>query len=151
MASSHPEPRVSRSWTRMVYLYLVSLIGLLLITIGGIRLLDVALKALVFRQAEADERLGYIQPPMPYALERVERTQGIDSVAFTAEERATLRQWLEEYRRWETQRNAVDPIVARRQRAASSSIAMIVFGLLIYPYHWRRIRKDAEERRERTD
>jgi hypothetical protein len=140
----------ARSWVRTVYLYLVSVIAIILITIAGIRLLDLALKAFVFRAAEQEERLGYMQPPMPYALDRVERLQSTDSAAFTADERIAVRQWLAEYDRWETQRARLDPIAARRQRDASSSLAMLIIGLPLYLYHWGLIRREGRRRSGRS-
>jgi hypothetical protein len=135
--------RAARSWIRLVYLYLLSLIGLILITFGGIRLLDMGLKAFVFTQADREQRVAMMQPPMPYALERVQRIESAEAVSLEAEERALLRQWLEDYRQWRQLQSSVDPVVAQRQREASSSIAWILVGLPLYLYHWGLIRRDA--------
>jgi hypothetical protein len=137
--------RVARSWIRLVYLYLLSLIGLILITFGGIRLLDMGLKAIVFTQADGEQRIAMRQPPLPYALERVQRIEAAEGVDLEAEERALLRQWLQEYRQWEQLQSRVDPVIAQRQRDASSSIAWILVGLPLYLYHWGLIRRGARE------
>jgi hypothetical protein len=135
--------RVPRSWVRTVYPYLVSLIGLILVTIGGIRLIDLGLKVFVFTQAEQEERLGYMQPPVPYALDHAERVAADSTAQLTAQERQAVRQWLEEYRRLEEQRDRVDPVIPRRQRTASSSLAMLIVGIPLYLYHWAMVRRDA--------
>lgn len=135
-------PEARRPWIRTVYLYLLAMLGLVLLTIGGIRLLDMGLKAFVFTQAEQEERFMYQQPPMPVALERVERIGRGEEAELTPEERALVRQWVEDYRSWKERSERVDVIVARRQRTASSSLAMILVGLPLYLYHWGVIRKE---------
>lgn len=135
-------PETRRPWIRTVYLYLLAMLGLVLLTIGGIRLLDMGLKAFVFTQAEQEERTMYMQPPMPVGLERVERIGRGEEGELTAEERALVRQWVEDYRSWKERTERVDVVVARRQRTASSSLAMILVGLPLYLYHWGVIRKE---------
>lgn len=134
---------------RTIYLYLFSLLGLVFVAIGSIRLLDMALRAFVFTQADALER--YEPPPMP----AYGRLGPLDTLAvradLTAEERQILRQSIEEYRRWEERRRRIDPVQARRQREASSSLAMILVGLPLYLYHWRIVRREAAERRRRRE
>jgi hypothetical protein len=142
-APSVPVAR-ERSWVRTVYLYLLSLVGVLFLTFGGVRLLDMALKAFVFTQADEQERVMMRQPPLPYALERVERLG--DDPSLSAADREAVRQWLADYRQWQARSGRVDPVVARRQATASSSLAMILIGLPLYLYHWGVIRR--ESRRE---
>ncbi len=133
-------------FVRILYLYLFALLGLVFTAIGAIRFLDMGLKATIFKQADAFDR--YEPPPVP-AL--VRRPGEIDSLVgraqLTAEERALLRESIEEYRRWQERRSRVDPVVARRQREASSSLAMILVGLPLYLFHWRIIKRESQERR----
>lgn len=134
---------------RTIYLYLFSLLGLIFIAIGSIRLLDMALRTFVFREADALER--YEAPPMP-TLGRLERVDEVAARAdLTEEDKEALRRSIQEYRRWEERRAQVDPVRARRQRDASSSLAMILVGLPLYLYHWRIIRREAAERRRRRE
>ena len=135
--------RSARSWVRTVYLYTLALVGLLLVVIGGIRLLDMGLKAFVFTQAEQEERLSYMQPPMPMPPERMRRlAEDEGQEPLTEEERVAIRQWVREHDAWRERRERVDPIVSRRQRDASSSLAMILIGLPLYLYHWSLIRRE---------
>lgn len=138
----HDSRLTSRSWVRTVYLYTMALLGLVLLTIGGVRILDLGLKAFVFTQAEQEERVSMRQPPMPMALERLERIDRGENPDLTAQERAMVRQWLREYERWKEQADRVDPITSRRQRTASSALALILIGLPLYGYHWRTIRRE---------
>ena len=132
---------------RTLYLYLFAMLGLIFMAIGGVQLLDMALRATIFRQADALERLE--MPPTPmFMTERGDRL-GRDSM-LTADERAQIRQALREYQDWQERRRRIDPVVARRQRQAANSLAMILIGLPIYLYHWRLIRREAEARRKRA-
>jgi len=134
---------------RTIYLYLFSLLGLIFVSIGSIRLLDMALRTFVFREADALER--YEVPPVP-VMGRLERVDEVaERAELTEEEKQTLRRSIEEYRRWEERRAQVDPVRARRQREASSSLAMILVGLPLYLYHWRIVRREAAERRRRRE
>lgn len=122
---------------RTLYLYLFSMVGLIFMAVGGVQLLDMGLRALIFKQADAMERLE--QPPMPMFMgSRIERFENDSS--FTAEEKATMRQALQDYKQWEERRKRIDPVVARRQRTAANALALILIGLPIYMYHWRLIR-----------
>ena len=97
---------------RTIYLYLFSLIGLVLIVIGLVRILDLGLKVYVFKQADQ------------YAV----YPQRIDGQANEAEqERIRIEQEMAE----------VKNVKSRRQNTASSSLAMIIIGLPLFLYHWR--------------
>ncbi len=130
-----------RSWIRSLYLYLAALFGLVLLSIGGVRLLDMGLRAWIFTEADSERRIYAFQPPMPPPAERLERFTGQEEL--TEEERAMVRQWLEEYRSWRERSARIDPVTAERHRTAASSLAMILIGLPLYLYHWRLIRGEA--------
>lgn len=131
---------------RTIYLYLFALLGLIFVSIGGIRLLDMGLRTFIFREADAQERLR--EPPMAMMMRTRVETAASDSV-LSAEERQQVRAMLEEYDRWKERADRVDPVKARRHREAAGSLAMILVGLPLYLYHWRRIRVETAERRRR--
>jgi hypothetical protein len=135
-------------WIRTVYLYLFALLGLIFLSIGGIRLLDMGLRTYIFRQADAFDRIREVPPIPPTARLRTE--QLADDAELTAEERQQVRAWLDDYRSWQERQDALDPVMARRHREAAGSLAMILVGLPLYLYHWRRIRIEAAERRTRV-
>lgn len=142
-------PQRKRSWVRPVYLYLAALIGLVLVAIGGIRLVDLGLRSWIFTAADLEETRDFFQPPLPIALERVQRLpEATDEL--TAAERELVRQWLDDYRRWQERREGIDPVAARRQRTAASSLSLIIIGLPLYGYHWRLIRRGGRRRRPRS-
>lgn len=130
----------ARSVIRSLYLYAFALVGLILLAIGSVRLLDMGLRAFVFTQAEAPERLMMRQPPYPAPVRTPAAAEGGD---LTPEARAQLDTWLEDYERWKEQAERIDPVTARRHRDAASSLAMILVGLPFYLFHWRLIRREA--------
>lgn len=131
---------------RTIYLYLFTIVGLALITIGGVRFVNMGLKAFVFTQAEEEQRLYSIRPPEPFfgdALSSKERLAGLKNTAvFSAEERAAVERWFADYENWEAQQKRFDPILAGRHRDAAMNLALLVIGLPLYLYHWSVIRRE---------
>lgn len=138
------------SLIRTIYLYLFALIGLALLTSGGVRLLDMGLKALIFTKAEDEERLYQKQPPyMPFSsVERAKKLSEEDKTELSVEERANIQQWLNDYKNWQEQRAKIDPVTARRHRDAASILATILIGFPLYFYHWRVIKKETKHKGE---
>lgn len=136
------------SLIRTIYLYLFSLVGLALLVIGGVRFVDMGLKAFIFTKAEQEERLMYKQPPAPYPLEKFQgiAESGQTTVSLSEQERTTFDQWLADYKNWQAQRDAIDPVTARRHRDASMNLALILVGLPLYLFHWRIIRRETKQR-----
>jgi len=126
------------SLIKSIYLYTFSLLGLVLIVIGGVNFIDMALKAYVFTQAEQDSY--YKAPSMPYNLEVVESLK--DNESLTEEEKAIVERWFSNYEEWEEQNEKVDPLTSRRHEKASRNLALILIGLPLYLYHWKIIRRE---------
>lgn len=106
---------------RRIYLYLFAFIGLVLITIGCVRLVGLGLKTYIFKEADI-----YYNYPGPRQV-AVEGGKAVGQQEPTKEEIAAFE---------EKQRKS------NRQREAAESIAMILVGVPLYFYHWRVIRKD---------
>lgn len=98
---------------RLLYLYLFSFVGLLIVVIGSIQIVDLGLKVFVFKNADTYE---YARPLM--------KEEGI---IYDEEEQKQIQER-------ETMRN--------RQRQLSNSLAMIVVGVPLYWYHWKTIGKE---------
>lgn len=126
---------------RTIYLYTFSLLGLVLVIIGGTQFLDLALKASVFKKADDEQRIFARQLPSPAIRPDMERW-ATDST-LTDGERAAIREWLVEYENWRTASAKLDPVTAQRQRTASTSLSLILVGLPLYFSHWRLIRKSS--------
>lgn len=108
---------------KLVYLYLFSLVGLVLMIIGSVQLIDLGLTTWVF--TEADE--VNIYPELKLPDPENERELDPEEKERVEEERL---EYLEKER------------TARRQRKAAGALAMIIVGLPVYLYHWQMIRKE---------
>ena len=139
---------------RTIYLYLFALIGLVLITIGAVKLTNLALKAFIF--TKADQELNYnLKPPVISFLPdgktmteenlvlAIEKCQ--EKCDLTVEQKQEIANWLKDYKNWQEQESKFDYLVQQRQREISQSLAMILVGLPLYLYHWTIIKKETEK------
>ncbi len=143
------ENKVHYALVRTIYLYLFALLGLMLLTIGGVRFVDMALKAFVFTKAEEQERLIHKAPPMiPLEIKKLEQIEEAQEKTFclSQKDRAAVEVWLVEYKEWKKKKEKIDPVTARRHRDASLNLAMILIGLPLYLYHWRIIKRETKDR-----
>lgn len=110
-------------WIKRVYLYLVSLVALIILVVASISLINLGLKTWVFTKADQDFYGSKIVCPtrMPEGLEA------------DCEE--------EEYTEEELQRQR-DQRTARKQRDAAQAIAMIVVAAPVFVFHFRLARKE---------
>lgn len=108
---------------RRVYLYLTSLIGLVLILIGATQMLNLALKTWVFTKAD-----NYYYGPC--YDQRVAPTKEGEAPAPLSKEEC------------EQQRN--DERSARRQADAARSVAFVLVGTPVWLYHWRKVKDDKD-------
>lgn len=99
---------------RLLYLYLFSFVGLIILTIGAIRLIDMGIKMAFFDEADYYEAY----PP---------RMEGAPEP--TKDEIAA-------YQKVQVTRN--------RQRELSGAVAMVIVGLPLYLYHWRKINTESK-------
>lgn len=98
---------------RLLYLYLFSAIGLIVVIFSSVQLVNLALKVFVFKEADTFE---YIAPLTPEGKPQISQAEekGI-------RERETKRQ---------------------RQREVAEALAGIIVGLPVYLYHWQLIKKE---------
>ncbi len=140
---------------RTIYLYLFSLVGLVLLIIGSARFVDMGLKAYVFTRAEDEERIIYKQPPYPsIRLEKIAEAEGdvITSkdgeIILSESEKVSIERWIADYNSWEENRSKIDPVTSRRHRNSATNLSLILIGLPLYLYHWMVIRKESKKRKE---
>lgn len=100
---------------RMLYLYLFSFVGLLIVVIGGIRMVDLGLKTFVFTEADKYE----VYPVNPETGKEI-----------SVEDQAIRQQ---------------KDLSRQRQREFTSSLSMIAIGLPLYLYHWKTIQKETKK------
>lgn len=100
---------------RLIYLYLFSFVGLLVVVIGSVRIVDLGLKVIVFKNADRYDSYPQVAPVSPEG-------RPIDMAAEKA--------------------RADTESTRQRQRDLSGSLAMIAVGFPLYIYHWKTIQKE---------
>lgn len=131
---------------RAIYLYIFTLLGLVLIIIGSVKLIDIALKTFIFKQADEEQRISYIIPPVTIGSD-IERKieDNSEEVVLTEEEINQINQYIAYYNEWKEKRDSIDPVTTERQRDISNSLAMMLIGLPLYLYHWGLIKKEKSQ------
>jgi hypothetical protein len=109
------------SWIKKVYLYLVSLISLVILVVAGIMLINLALRTWVFPKAD-DNYYSYCPTMM-------EKTPTGESISQPRE--CTDDQY------------AKDQRSAQKQRDAAQALAMILVASPVFYYHWKLARKES--------
>ena len=133
---------------RTIYLYLFTLLGLVLLVIGGVRFVDMGLKVFIFTKAEEEQKILYRHPSyMPYPVQQIEKLQE-EEEGLSEEEKATIKEWLADYKVWKEEESQINPVTSRRHRDASLNLSLILIGLPLYLYHWRIIAKETKNKKK---
>lgn len=116
------------SWIKKVYLYMVSLISLIILVIASIMLINLAIKTWIF--PKADE--GYYAAPMYVNCTALDETSRKMEPActdpnYTAKEEQRVQKERE----------------AQKQRDAAQALAMIIVATPVFFYHWKLARKES--------
>jgi len=132
---------------RTIYLYLFTIIGLVLLVIGCVRIVDMVLKMYVFTQAEQE----IIERPPIYVDGKSTDEDSFISVMEECEDKCEISEehkqgiasWLASYETWKDSQVS-DYITQKRHRDMSSSLAYILVGLPLYLFHWSIIKKETK-------
>jgi len=129
---------------RKIYLYLFSIVGLVLLIIGCVSFLNMGLKAFVFTQADEEMRLNFDRPvEKPRFIEsETVKVEGEVQLTLTESEKAQLQFIFDENERWREKHETIDIVSVNRQQDAATNLALIIVGLPLYLYHWLTIRKE---------
>lgn len=134
---------------RTIYLYVAALISLIFVAVGAGRIINTALKAYVFPEAEKG---GYSicnsQPPM-YEIGAAQSLEKSKAGEITSEDqKKQIESLLADYKTWKE--NSAGEICYKRERAMNyvDSFTMLLVALPICLAHWRVIKKDKEEKEE---
>lgn len=111
---------MNMAWIKKVYLYLVSLVSLVILIIAGIMLINMALKTWVFPKAD----------------------QGYEAYCPTAVEKAPDGTTISQPRECTDEQYAKDQRAAQKQRDAAQALAMIIVATPVFLYHWKLARKE---------
>ena len=111
---------------KKVYLYLVSLIALAMLIVACVSLINLGLKAWVFKQAD-NTSYDYSCPMVPAA----QPVSGSSSDSASCDTAAQ-------------QQQAHAQLISSRETETSRDIALIIVGLPVFFYHWRLVRKETD-------
>jgi hypothetical protein len=110
------------SWIKKVYLYLVSLVSLIILIIGGIMLINLALTTWVFPKADNNY---YYHSSAP-------------ATCIDANDTSCKPVSPDVY-----EKEAQEQRAAQKQRDAAQALAMIIVATPVFLYHWKLARKEA--------
>ena len=131
---------------RSIYLYVATLIGLVILIIGAGRFIDMGLRTYIF--TKADENIeNYFMPAYSPVVEKFESVDkfATASVTLTVEEKEAMNMWLNDYKAWKKSPK-VDYVTQQRHRDAAVNLSLILIGLPLYLYHWLVIRKESKRK-----
>jgi len=131
-------------WIRTVYLYLFSMLGLVLLVIGAVQFFNLGLKAWVFTEAESQERAWSIEKPF-YEKDLAEAAESEDEsgeICLTEGEKEELGAWLKDHNERQEELGDYDPVTSNRHRTAAMAFALILVGIPLFLFHWLIIRKE---------
>ena len=117
---------------RSIYLYVATLIGLVMVIVSLYNFIDVGLRMTVFKQAQDPWITPSAVEPSTTTLDK--NGNPITTTVQTAEERAA--------RKTEIAAENTQRLVADRQRRLSTNIAVFIVGLPVFLYHWRLARNE---------
>lgn len=110
------------SWIKKVYLYLVSLISLVILVVAGIMLINLALRTWVFTKADDNYYSSYC----PAIAEKTPDGQSVSQPRECTDDQY-----------------AKDQRSAQKQRDAAQALAMILVASPVFYYHWKLARKES--------
>ena len=109
---------------RLLYLYLFSFVGLIIVVIGSVSLVSLSLKTFVF--PDADRYEIYDTPVYP-----PEKAETANFNRPTIEEQRVMQE---------------KDIRRRRQQELTQAFSMIFVGAPLYLYHWKTIQKESSKK-----
>ena len=111
---------------KRIYLYVVSLISLIMVIIACVSFINLGLKAFVFTKADNNVYSPYACPVAtpPTVDGKTPAAAPCDTAAQKQQER--------------------DQLVASRQAEASRDLALLIVGIPVFFYHWKLVRKETD-------
>lgn len=137
------ENMTQKNSIKTIYLYVVSLIGLMMIVIPTVYLINLALRSWVFTKADEAVEV-WQQPPSPYFTGEAQGQALVDcsdKCSLTENDKTNLRNWLADYQAWKEKSQDKS---AKRQRDAVTALSFLIVGVPLFGYHWRLVRKERE-------
>ena len=138
-----------KPWIRLIYLYLFSLVGLILMVIGSAQLVELGLKVFIFTEADRSIWIHEKSVPMPanYFMRGKELQENSDPsllIGLTDADYRALQSWKQDYENWKMLQSDYDPQKSDRQRTAANALALFIVGIPLFFYHWRVIQGEKQ-------
>ena len=130
----------SREIIRNIYLYVVSLIALVMMVFATASLINLALVSWVF--PKADNSYIYYGPKPVRTAKLPEEKRTPEQI--TSDDAIAQKQWEEEKQRSEEQR------VAQKYRDLVQNISFLIVATPLFLYHWSIIKKDRKILQEKS-
>lgn len=133
---------------RNIYLYLVTLIGLMMIVIPTVDTIKLSLETWVFPMATEQEYYDERFPPIPVGLEmnEPEKLMTQNPEELTVEDRELFEQWKQNYEKWQIDQESGKRIIIQRHRSLVRDISTLIVGLILFISHGYILRKDKKKK-----
>ena len=118
------------AWIKKVYLYMVSLISLIILVVASIMLINMGLKAWIFTEAD---NAYYYEPKLVCS-----ETKNPDGSVVPLDPNCSNPNYEQEQKDAEAKRRS-----GQRQSDAAQALAMIIIAAPVFLYHWKLARKEA--------
>ena len=133
---------------QLIYLYIVTLVGLFMIVIPGVDIVKIGLEKWVFPLATQDQYDYAYYPPEPYMIKEriVAENAKVGDITLTEEEVLMLENWKVEYKAWEEKNRNKDYVAIRMQVSMVRDISVLLGGLALFLSHGYVLRKKRKEK-----
>ncbi|MFH1171681.1 MAG: DUF5671 domain-containing protein [bacterium] len=149
VAAMHDARQTSVGRTTIVrrgYIYLVSFVTLLFIGAALVSLLDLGMRAWVFRSA--DPFMGYFaSPPPSLYLEPMKTTEApvgpetlscANGCTLTDQQKSNIGSWRQNYQQWQE----TSGTTVKRAQAIITPLSFLIVALVVFLFHWRLVVRD---------
>jgi hypothetical protein len=130
---------------QLIYLYLITTVGLFMIVIPAVDIVKVGLEKWVFPLAvESDDYDYRLRAPEPYFIKDkidVDSDEPVETLELTEDEQRLFEDWKENYKYWEETDKNKDYAAINRQEDLVRDISILIGGLVLFLSHGYILRK----------
>lgn len=133
---------------QLIYLYIVTLVGLFMIVIPGVDIVKIGLERWVFPLSTQDQYDYRAYPPEPYPIKErvlVADNKELGTLTLTEEEKMAIERWQVEFKAWEEKDKNKDYVAIGMQSSMVRDISVLLGGLVLFLSHGYVLRKKRKE------
>ena len=138
------------AWVRTIYLYVVSLVTLMMMIFSASQLVNMALKVWVFPEAGKVEEAQMKGMPSSFYPGRIDEKTGAQTIidckekcGFSDDQKKQAEAWLSDYEQWK--KNSGNT-AGQRQLEAVRALSMLLVSIPVFWYHWLLIGRERKEK-----